>query len=123
MAMVGRFARRLRDHEDQTLPLPAGPVSNGEFVPASPDSRAMATNALIRSVVDDTAKRLGVDRRRFLQSAGAVAASLAAFELVGCAGPVLRTIVEDNHSRSGRHVRHPVTPRHRRLPAGTHVQG
>ncbi len=68
--MVGRFARRLRDQEDQTLPLPAGPVSNGEFVPASPDSRALATNELIRSVVDDTAKRLGSTAAAFCRAPG-----------------------------------------------------
>lgn len=81
-------------------------MSNGEFVPASPDSRALATNELIRSVVDDTAKRLGVDRRRFLQSAGAVAASLAAFELVGCAGPAspARSSRTTNRGRGGTYL-------------------
>jgi uncharacterized protein len=87
VGIVGRFSRKLRDTEYQSLPLPAGPVSNGEFVPAAGNSGARATNALIRSVVDDAAKRLGIDRRHFLQSAGAVAASLAAFELTGCSGP------------------------------------
>lgn len=70
------------------MPLPAGPVSNGEFVPGAQDGRAVATNALVRSAVDDAARRLGIDRRRFLQSAGAVAASLAAFELTGCTDSV-----------------------------------
>jgi hypothetical protein len=41
-------------------------------------------NELIRSSIDDTSRVLGMDRRRFLQSAGAVAAALAAFELAGC---------------------------------------
>ncbi|HEX3332888.1 MAG TPA: amidohydrolase family protein [Acidimicrobiales bacterium] len=50
--------------------------------PATPRDRAV--NALIRSSIDDAARRAGVDRRRFLQGAGAVAASLAAFELAGC---------------------------------------
>ncbi|HEY5250315.1 MAG TPA: amidohydrolase family protein [Acidimicrobiales bacterium] len=84
MAAVGRFSRALRDGEEARLPLPAGPVSNGEFVPAGPDAISVATNRLIRSAVDDAGRRLGMDRRRFLQSAGAVAASLAAFELAGC---------------------------------------
>ena len=87
VAVAGRFSRKLRDLEDEPLPLPAGPVSNGEFVPAASSAPARATNALIRSKVEDTARRLGMDRRRFLQSAGAVAASLAAFELTGCTGP------------------------------------
>src|SRR6516164_9393133 len=86
MAGIGRFARRLRDQEDAgRLPLPAGPVSNGEFVPAAPNPSDAAVNRLIRASVEAGARRLGVDRRRFLQGAGAVAASLAVFELAGCA--------------------------------------
>jgi hypothetical protein len=89
--MAGRFSRRLRDEEQVFLPLPAGPVSNGEFVPAASGARARETNALIRSEVDDAARRLRLDRRRFLQSAGAIAASLAAFELSGCSRAVSST--------------------------------
>jgi hypothetical protein len=68
------------------LPLLAGPVSNGEFVPAPASARDRTTNELIRSSIDDAARRLNMDRRRFLHGAGAVAASLAAFELAGCGG-------------------------------------
>ena len=87
MAVVGPFSRARRHQDEPTLPLPAGPVSNGEFIPAPPDELSRATNRLIRERVDDAARRLGMDRRLFLQGAGAVAASLAAFELTGCAGP------------------------------------
>ncbi|HUI02117.1 MAG TPA: amidohydrolase family protein [Acidimicrobiales bacterium] len=85
----GRFARRRRHAEGARLhlPLPAGPVSNGEFVPSprSPGDRDI--DALVRERVDVAAGRLHVDRRRFLQGAGAVAVSLAAFELAACGGP------------------------------------
>jgi len=66
------------------LPLPPGPVSNGEFIPApaAPDDDALLTE--IRSLVGDAARAAGMDRRRFLQSAGGVAASLAAFNLAAC---------------------------------------
>jgi hypothetical protein len=87
MGGSGPFSRRLRDRPDDPLPLAAGPVSNGEFVPSGPTATDRATNRLIRDAVDDAARRLGMDRRRFLQGAGAVAASLAAFELAGCASP------------------------------------
>jgi uncharacterized protein len=90
MAVVGPFSRALRHRPDPSLPLAAGPVSNGEFVPAAADSVHRATNKMIRQAVDDAAGRLGMDRRRFLQSAGAVAAALAAFELAGCAGVTSR---------------------------------
>jgi uncharacterized protein len=88
MAGIGRFSRRLRDQEDDArLPLAAGPVSNGEFVPAVRTPRDRAVNHAIRLSIGDAARRLGMDRRRFLQGAGAVAASLAAFELAGCSTP------------------------------------
>ena len=85
MAGTGPFSRRLRDRQDDQLPLAAGPVCNGEFVPPPPDGRDRAVNRVIRSSVDAACRRTGMDRRQFLQSAGAVAASLAAFELAGCA--------------------------------------
>ena len=85
MAGIGPFSRRLRDRPDDQLPLPAGPVSNGEFVPATPGPRDRTVNELVRASIDESARRTGVDRRRFLQGAGAVAASLAAFEFAGCA--------------------------------------
>ena len=86
---MGEFSRTQRDQQEASAPAPlrAGPVSNGEFVPAAETAQDRAVNKLIRSTIDDSARRLGMDRRRFLQSAGAVAASLAAFELAGCSGP------------------------------------
>ena len=84
MAGIGPFSRRLRDQPEGPLPLLAGPVTNGEFVPAAPTAQDRAVNRLIRASVDDAARRRGMDRRRFLQSAGAVAVSLAAFELAAC---------------------------------------
>ena len=86
MTTCGRFSRKQRDQDggDEPLPLPAGPVSNGEFVPAGETARDRAVDQLIRSSIDDAAARIGLDRRRFLQGAGAVAASLAVFELAAC---------------------------------------
>ncbi len=84
MAGIGPFSRWLRDRPDGPHPLLAGPVTNGEFVPGAPTARDRAVNQLIRTSVDDAARRTGLDRRRFLQGAGAVAASLAAFEFAGC---------------------------------------
>jgi hypothetical protein len=87
MAGIGSFSRRQRDRPDDQLPLTAGPVSNGEFVPAGPATSDRKVNALIRESIDDAARRVGLDRRRFLQGAGAVAASLAVFEFAGCGSP------------------------------------
>jgi uncharacterized protein len=87
--MVGKFARTQRALEDEAgcLPLPPGPISNGEFIPAPANQTHRAIERLIRSTADDTIRRTGSSRRQFLQSAGAVAASLAAFELAGCGTP------------------------------------
>ena len=85
MAGIGPFSRRLRDRPDDHLPLRAGPVSNGEFVPAAEGPRDRTVNELIRASIDESARRTGLDRRRFLQGAGAVAATLAVFEFAGCA--------------------------------------
>ena len=86
MAGIGRFARRLRDGPTTRCPSTPGPS------PTASSSRPLPTegpqiNALIRESVDESARRTGVDRRRFLQGAGAVAATLAVFEFAGCASP------------------------------------
>jgi uncharacterized protein len=85
---MGPFTRRLRDRDvSGPLPLPSGPVSNGEFVPACATSRDRAVDHLVASKIADSARKLAMDRRQFLQSSGAVAASLAAFGLAGCSAP------------------------------------
>ncbi|MGA2930604.1 MAG: amidohydrolase family protein [Acidimicrobiales bacterium] len=102
MAGIGPFSRRQRDRHDDQLPLTAGPVSNGEFVPAAAGPRDRAVNELIRASIDESARRLGMDRRRFLQGAGAVAASLAAFELAGCSSPTTSKAASRPRGRGGR---------------------
>ncbi len=102
MAGIGPFSRRLRDRQDDHLPLPAGPISNGEFVPASANGTDRGINELIRTSIDDSSRRLGVDRRRFLQGAGAVAASLAAFEFAGCSSPSPGRAASGPPGRGGR---------------------
>ena len=102
MAVSGRFSRRLRDEHDDQLPLPAGPISNGEFVPAESGARDKAVNELVRRAIDESARRTGVDRRRFLQGAGAVAASLAVFELAGCSSaPASKLRAAPRHGPGG----------------------
>ncbi|MGO9857550.1 MAG: amidohydrolase family protein [Acidimicrobiales bacterium] len=102
MAGTGRFSRRQRDRQDDHLPLPAGPISNGEFVPAAGAPHDRAVDELVRRSIDESARRLGVDRRRFLQGAGAVAASLAAFELAGCSSATSTGRAAAPRGRGGR---------------------
>jgi hypothetical protein len=72
--------RRELEAREPTLPLLPGEVGNGEFLPAppSPRDRAVAREVLDRA--DAVARAVGTTRRRFLQSAGGVALSLAVFD-------------------------------------------
>ena len=54
-------------------------------MPASVADRAI--DRLVKREIEATAGRVGMDRRRFVQTAASVAASLAAFELAGCSRP------------------------------------
>ncbi len=69
------------------LPLPPAPVANGEFVPGPPGPLHEAMGHQIRATVDAAARAAGLDRRRFLQTAGGVAASLAVFDLAAACSP------------------------------------
>ncbi len=118
MAGIGSFSRRQRDRPDDQLPLRAGPVSNGEFVPAAAAAEDRKVNALIRESIDDAARRVGVDRRRFLQGAGAVAASLAVFEFAGCGSPSASHPQAGRRPGEGRAVQGAAAGGHGGLPAG-----
>ena len=91
-----------------TVPTTSSPSTPGPSPTASssrrPQRRRTASvNALIRASIDESARRVGVDRRRFLQGAGAVAASLAVFEFAGCASPPRGTRRRDSpRGRGGR---------------------
>src|SRR5262249_1167606 len=69
------------------MPLVLGPVTNGEFLPAAagPGDVRLAEEVLARA--GTAARRIGMDRRRFLQSAGGMAALLGAIHASGCTGP------------------------------------
>jgi predicted TIM-barrel fold metal-dependent hydrolase len=66
------------------LPFTPGQASNGEFVPKERTRTHLAAEALAHEMAEDIARRRGVDRRRFLQSAGGIAVTLAAINIVGC---------------------------------------
>ena len=67
------------------LPFLPGEVSNGEFIPRplTAHDRAVIAETLARAA--DAADRLGMDRRRFLQSAAGMAAMLGTVNLAACA--------------------------------------
>lgn len=86
--MTSRWRRQQAQEPDcwPTLPLRPGPASNGEYIPPprTAEDRALERAALHR--VATAADRVGMDRRRFLQTSGGVAAVLATFNAGACSG-------------------------------------
>jgi len=84
---MSRWRRRLARRPDRPpiLPLWPGPMSNGEFVPAAPSARDRSLHRSALGRAAQAADRAGMDRRRFLQSSGGVAAVLATYNLAACA--------------------------------------
>ncbi|MEO6318346.1 MAG: amidohydrolase family protein [Acidimicrobiales bacterium] len=85
---MSAWRRRMAQDPDcwPSLPLRPGPASNGEYVPPP---RTASDRALERAILDraaTAADRIGMDRRRFLQTSGGIAAALATFNLAACSG-------------------------------------
>jgi hypothetical protein len=76
------MARSWRD-EDPGLPIKLNPCSNGEFVPEAPTPLVREAVRRARRDAEATARRIGMDRRRFLLSSLGAATTLAA--LSACA--------------------------------------
>ncbi|MGI8938484.1 MAG: amidohydrolase family protein [Iamia sp.] len=82
--MTGRYRDEREPDSSAPLPFRPGPVSNGEFVPALPSARDKEAARRILAGADAAARRTGIDRRRFLQSASGMALTLGVLNLVGC---------------------------------------
>jgi hypothetical protein len=74
------------DEPEVPLPFLPGEVGNGEFLPRPPTARDRAVVRQCLAEADRASRRLGLDRRRFLQSAGGMATMLAAVNLAACSG-------------------------------------
>src|SRR5580693_7125963 len=75
-----------RDEDPARLPVVLGPVSNGEFLPAAASRHDVRLAEAVLQRAAAAADRLGIDRRRFLQTAGGMAALLGTLNLVSCSG-------------------------------------
>jgi uncharacterized protein len=75
--------RRRDDDPDGEVRLPLGvePATNGEYVPDPPSQHDGDVARAALAHADEAAHKAGMDRRRFLQSAGGVAAVLATIDL------------------------------------------
>ena len=67
--------------EAPVLPFTPGEVSNGEFLPEAPSPRDARIEAMTLALADEVARSRRIDRRRFLQSAGGMAAMLSVVNL------------------------------------------
>jgi len=74
------------DDPDGDLRLPLGvlPATNGEYVPDPPTNHDLDVAGAALRRADEAAQHAGIDRRRFLQTAGGVAAVLATIDLAAC---------------------------------------
>ena len=68
------------------MPFRAGEVSNGEFVPHPQGSRARWIERETLAQAELVADRLGLDRRRFLQTTAGMALMLSVVNLAACSG-------------------------------------
>ena len=109
LRIVGHVPRRRDDDPDGDVRLPLGvtPATNGEYLPNAPTRHHLDVeqDALVRA--DDAARVVGMDRRRFLQTTGGVAAVLATVDLAACsssartASPPSTSIAGSTTSRPG----------------------
>jgi predicted TIM-barrel fold metal-dependent hydrolase len=84
--------RRRDDDPDADTRLPLGvlPATNGEYVPDPPSQHDHDVARAALAHADDAARKAGMDRRRFLQTAGGVAAVLATIDLAACSSSASR---------------------------------
>lgn len=83
---MSAWRRKLAQEADRApaLPLRPGSASNGEFLPPASSARDLAMERAALDRVALAADRLSIDRRRFLQTSGGLAAMLATFNLAAC---------------------------------------
>lgn len=73
-------------HKPPPLPFRPGTVSNGEFLPPEPSERDREVARRIVAGADAAARRMGIDRRRFLQGASGMALTLGVLNAAACGG-------------------------------------
>lgn len=86
------MTRRRDDDPDGDVRLPLGvtPATNGEYVPDPPSQHDLDVQRAALAHAEGAAHKVGIDRRRFLQTAGGVAAVLATIDLAACSSPASR---------------------------------
>jgi len=68
--------------EEFRSPIPTQNVSNGEYLPKPQTEKQKQVEARIKELADTASKKLGISRRKFLESSGGMAAGLLAMNSV-----------------------------------------
>lgn len=77
--------RKSRPEAEPQSPLQFHPRSNGEFMPWDPTPREISADRMFHTQAADKAKRLGISRRKFIESAAGMATALAVLnQVMGC---------------------------------------
>src|SRR5437667_9988543 len=80
--MPKRFKNLMEESLTDRLPIDVLPVSNEEFIPPEPTPEQHAIMKIAREDCEATARKLGMSRRKFLQTGAAYAICLAAINKV-----------------------------------------
>ena len=72
----------LEDAEERDLPIPTQIVSNEEFVPFEQTFEQTKVEQKLNEIADESSKKLGISRRKFLASSGGMAAAFLAMNSV-----------------------------------------
>ncbi len=73
---------RADESDHLTSPVPTRMVSNGEYMPVPQTEKQKQVDLRIAELAESAAKKLGMDRRRFLASTGGMAAAFLAMNEV-----------------------------------------
>ena len=72
----------LDDKSDMRSPIPTRIVSNEEFIPPPQSAKEKEVEHRLRDLAGKNAKKLGLSRRRFLQTSAGMAAAMLCFNEV-----------------------------------------
>ncbi len=80
---LAKCARAYDVEEDEfRSPIPTRNVSNGEYLPKPQSKQQKQVEERIKEIADESSRKLGISRRKFLAGTGGMAAALIAMNEV-----------------------------------------
>jgi uncharacterized protein len=81
---IGKLRKSEPEREPRS-PIDFHPCSNGEYMPRDPSPRAIAAERLFHELAAEKGRRLGISRRKFIESACGLATGLVVLnQMLGC---------------------------------------